>query len=468
MQEDAEMSKPISFDVIALGGGSGGLAVAERAAQLGKRALVIEPNALGGTCVNLGCVPKKVMWYGAQIAHAMQNAAGFGFDIELKGFSWRRLVEGRRGYVKAIGDWWQGYARDLGIEVVKGHGRFVDAHTVEVEGTRYTAPHIVISTGGRPFVPPVPGAELGLTSDGFFALDEQPRRVAILGGGYIGVELAGLMHALGSEVTLADIAPRILMPFDSMLSETLARHMRVEGIELRLPFRAAGLRRLDAGIVIDGAEGDGDPEVLGPFDAVIWAAGRKPNTDAIGLDAAGVEVLPNGFVPTDAFQNTNVPGIYAIGDITGRAALTPVAIAAGRRLMMRLFAGQEQARLDYDNIPSVVFSHPPIGTVGLTEAQARERYGKAVTVYQTEFTPMKYALAAHKAPTAMKLVCAGTEEKVVGVHIIGDGADEMLQGFAVAVKAGLRKADFDNTVAIHPTSSEELVTLKVPNPEPEA
>lgn len=462
------MSKPISFDVIALGGGSGGLAAAERAAQLGKRALVIEPNGLGGTCVNLGCVPKKVMWYGAQTAHAIHNAAGFGFDVELKGFHWRRLVEGRRGYIKAIGDWWAGYAKDLGIEVVKGFGRFVDRHTVEVDGTRYTAPHIVVSTGGRPFVPPVPGAELGITSDGFFALDEQPRRVAILGGGYIGVEIAGLMRALGSEVLLADIAPCILMPFDRMLSETLARHMREEGIELRLPFRAAGLRKTEAGIVIDGADGESHPDVLGPFDAVIWAAGRKPNTDGIGLERAGVEVLPNGFVPTDALQNTNVPGIYAIGDITGRAALTPVAIAAGRRLMMRLFAGQEQAKLDYDNIPSVVFSHPPIGTVGLTEAQAREQFGKAVTVYQTDFTPMKYALAAHKAPTAMKLVCVGAEEKVVGVHIIGDGADEMLQGFAVAVKAGLTKADFDNTVAIHPTSSEELVTLKVPNPEPEA
>lgn len=450
-----------SFDLIALGGGSGGLAAAERAAQLGKRVLLVEPNGLGGTCVNLGCVPKKVMWYGAQIADAIHNAEGFGFDVELKGFSWRKLVDGRRAYIKMIGDWWEGYAtKDLGIELVKGYGRFVDKHTIEVNGQHYTAPHIVVSTGGRPFVPPVPGAELGINSDGFFGLDEQPKRVAILGGGYIGVEIAGLMRALGSEVTLADIAPRILMPFDLLLSETLTQHMRDEGIALHLPFRSAGLRKTEDGIVIDGAEG----EILGPFDSVIWAAGRKPNTDGIGLDVAGVEVQPNGFVPTDAFQNTNVPGVYAIGDITGRMALTPVAVAAGRRLMMRLFADQPQAKLDYDNIPSVVFSHPPMGTVGMTEAQAREQYGTAVTVYQTDFTPMKYALAVHKAPTAMKLVCAGVNEKVVGVHVIGDGADEMMQGFGVAVKAGLTKADFDNTVAIHPTSSEELVTLKVPNP----
>lgn len=458
------MSKPIAFDVIAIGGGSGGLAVAERAAQLGRRVLLVESNRLGGTCVNLGCVPKKVMWYGAQIAHAINNAAGFGLDVELKGFSWRRLVEGRRAFVNGIADWWEAYAtKDLGIHVIKGHGRFVDAHTIEVNGEHYTAPHIVVSTGGRPAVPPVPGAELGITSDGFFALDEQPKRVAILGGGYIGVEIAGLLHTLGSEVTLADIAPRILMPFDQMLSETLTRHMRDEGMALHLPFRVSGLRKTEDGILIDSADGG----MIGPFDTVIWAAGRRPNTDDIGLDAAGVSVQPNGFVPTDEFQNTNVPGIYAIGDITGRIALTPVAIAAGRRLMMRLFAGQDQAKLDYTNIPSVVFSHPPIGTVGMTEAQAREKYGTAVTVYQTEFTPMKYALATHKAPTAMKLVCAGVNEKVVGVHIIGDGADEMLQGFAVAVKAGLTKADFDNTVAIHPTSSEELVTLKTPNPEPQ-
>ncbi|MEW6764405.1 MAG: glutathione-disulfide reductase [Pseudomonadota bacterium] len=453
-----------SYDVIALGGGSGGLAAAERAAQLGKRALVIEPNGLGGTCVNLGCVPKKVMWYGAQTAHAIHNAAGFGFDVEVKGFSWSKLVDGRRGYIKAIGDWWAGYAQDLGIEVIKGFGRFVDKHTIEVDGQRHTAPHIVVSTGGRPFVPPVPGAELGITSDGFFALDEQPKRLAILGGGYIGVEIAGLMRALGSEVTLVDIAPRMLMAFDSMLSDTLTQHMHDEGIEMHMSFRSAGLRKTDDGIVIDGSKGESHPEVLGPFDCVIWAAGRKPNTDGIGLEAAGVDVQPNGFVLTDAFQNTNVPGIYAIGDITGRAALTPVAVAAGRRLMMRLFADQPQSRLDYDNIPSVVFSHPPIGSVGLSEAQAREQFDGAVTVYQTGFTPMKYALAAHKAPTAMKLVCVGEKEKVVGVHIIGDGADEMLQGFGVAVKAGLTKADFDNTVAIHPTSSEELVTMKVPNP----
>ncbi len=451
------MSTPHVFDLIALGGGSGGLAAAERAAQLGKRVLLIEPHALGGTCVNLGCVPKKLMWYGAQVAESLRNASGFGFDVEMKGFSWRTLVDARRARVKGIGDWWEGYAvKDLGIELVKGHGRFVSANIVEAGGVQYTAPHIVVSTGGRPFVPPVPGAELGITSDGFFALNEQPKRVAILGGGYIGVEIAGLMRSFGSAVTVADIAPRILMPFDLMLSETLSEHMRHEGIELRMPFKTAGLRKTDEGIVIDGSEG----EALGPFDCVIWAAGRKPNTDDIGLDAAGVEVQPNGFVPTDAYQNTNVPGVYAIGDITGRVALTPVAVAAGRRLMMRLFAGQAEAKLDYDNIPSVVFSHPPMGSVGMTEAQAREKFGTAVSVYQTGFTPMKYAMAEYKSPTAMKLVCAGVDEKVVGVHIIGDGADEMLQGFGVAVKAGLSKADFDNTVAIHPTSSEELVTLK--------
>ncbi len=455
------MNTTQGFDLIVLGGGSGGLAAAERAAQLGKRVLLVEPHALGGTCVNLGCVPKKLMWYGAQTAESLRNAAGFGFDVEVKSFSWKKLVDARRARVKGIGDWWEGYAtKDLGIELVKGQGCLVNANTVAVGGVEYSAPHIVLSTGGHPFVPPVAGAELGITSDGFFALDELPKRVAILGGGYIGVEIAGLMRSFGAEVTVADIAPRVLMPFDLMLSETLSQHMRHEGIELRMPFKTSGLRKTGEGIVIDGAEG----EALGPFDCVIWAAGRKPNTAGIGLEAAGIAVQSNGFVPTDEYQNTNVPGIYAIGDMTGRLALTPVAVAAGRRLMMRLFADQPQAKLDYSNVPSVVFSHPPMGSVGLTETQAREQYGAAVTIYQTDFTAMKYALVAHKSPTAMKLVCAGADEKVVGIHIIGDGADEMLQGFAVAVKAGLSKADFDNTVAIHPTSSEELVTLKVPNP----
>ncbi|MFW6341959.1 MAG: glutathione-disulfide reductase, partial [Halothiobacillaceae bacterium] len=447
------------YDLIALGGGSGGLAVAEKAASFGRKVAVVEPRKLGGTCVNLGCVPKKVMWYGAHLREAVMDAAQWGQPVTVDGpFDFAKLVSGRRKYIDMITNYWNGYATELGVDVLGGYGRFVDARTIEVDGSRYTADHIVISVGGRPFVPPVPGAELGITSDGFFDLETLPGRVAVIGGGYIGVELAGVLRALGSEVTVLDMAETVLAPFDELLREVLTAEMTKQGIALELPFKVASLQERHGGIVIEGA----DAKTLGPFDQVIWAAGRAPATAELNLEAAGVDMERNGVVPTDEFQNTNVPGVYAIGDITGRAPLTPVAIAAGRRLAERLFDGKTDRKLDYDNIPTVVFAHPPLGTIGMTEAQAREAHGDAVTVYETRFTPMRYALSAHGVDTAMKLVCVGDDERVVGVHLIGDGADEMLQGFAVAVKAGLTKAQFDDTVAIHPTSSEELVTLKTP------
>jgi len=453
------MSATQHYDLIALGGGSGGLAVAEKAVQFGKRVAVVEPNKLGGTCVNLGCVPKKVMWYGAHLRQAAQEAPAWGQPLTIDGpFDFGKLVAGRRKYIDMITNYWDGYAEDLGLDVIKGWGKFVDANTIEVDGKQYTADHIVISVGGKPFVPPVPGAELGITSDGFFNLEELPGKVAVIGGGYIGVELAGVLRTLGSEVTVLDMVDSVIAPFDSLLREVLTAEMTKQGITLELPFRVSELRKEDKGVVIEGQDG----KTLGPFDKVIWAAGRVPVTDALALDKAGIKSERNGVVPTDAWQNTNVKGVYAIGDITGRTPLTPVAIAAGRRLAERLFDGQSDRKLDYDNIPTVVFAHPPLGTVGLTEEQAREKHGDDVTVYETRFTPMRYALSEHGTETAMKLVCQGKDEKVVGVHLIGDGADEMLQGFAVAVKAGLTKAHFDDTVAIHPTSSEELVTLKVP------
>jgi glutathione reductase (NADPH) len=311
----------------------------------------------------------------------------------------------------------------------------------------------------------VPGAELGITSDGFFQLQEQPGKVAIVGGGYIGVELAGVLQALGSQVTVVALEERVLEVFDPMLSEVLMGEMQKQGIELRMGFQVAGLARTPQGIALDAANG----ERMDGFDTVIWAVGRAPNTRDLNAQAAGVEMRANGIIPTDAYQNTNVPGIYAIGDITGRTPLTPVAIAAGRRLAARLFLAQPEQKVDYNNIPSVVFSHPPVGTVGLTEAQAREaaaQVGEKVRVYKTDFTPMRYSLAAHGMTTAMKLVCTGEDEKVVGIHLVGDGVDEMLQGFAVALKMGARKADLDGTIPIHPVSAEELVTLKVPEPEP--
>jgi glutathione reductase (NADPH) len=449
------------FDLIAIGGGSGGLAVAERAAQYGRRVAVVETAIMGGTCVNNGCVPKKVMWYAAHLAHAVDDAGGFGIPAQRGATDWARLIEGRQNYVENINGYWDGYVERLGITRIQGQARFIGPGEIAVDGETYGADHIVIATGGRPIVPALPGAELGITSDGFFALKEQPRRVAVIGGGYIGVELAGMLAALGSRVTLVALENRLLEVFDSMVSDVLMSEMKKQGVDLQLGFQVAGLAKTVAGIALDG----GDGRRLDGFDSVIWAVGRAPNTRSLDLEAAGVEVHGNGIVPTDGFQNTNVPGIYAIGDVTGRTPLTPVAIAAGRRLADRLFDNRPESRVDYDNIPSVVFSHPPVATVGLTEPRARERHAK-ITVYRTEFTPMRHALSSHGVTTAMKLICAGEEEQVVGIHLIGDNVDEMLQGFAVAVKMGATKADFDNTIAIHPVSAEELVTMKVAQPDP--
>ena len=450
------------FDLIAIGGGSGGLAVAERAAAYGRRVAVIEEHSMGGTCVNNGCVPKKVMWYAANLAHAVEDAGAFGVPARRGRTDWAALVSARERYIRDINAYWDGYVEESGITRIRGRARFVDAGIVEVEGRRYSADHIVVATGSSPVVPPLPGAEMGITSDGFFQLREQPQRVAIIGGGYIGVELAGVLRALGSKVTLVALETRLLELFDPVVGESLMAEMRRQGIVLHTGFQVAGLAKTAGGLALDAADG----RRLAGYDCVIWAVGRAPNTLGLNLNAAGVESRSNGLIPTDGYQNTNVPGIYAIGDGTGRAPLTPVAIAAGRRLADRLFGKMPEARVDYTTVPSVVFSHPPVATVGLTEGEAREIHGRRVQVYSTRFTPMRHALSKEGAATTMKLVCAGENEKVVGIHMVGDNVDEMLQGFAVAMKMGASKADFDNTIAIHPTSAEELVTLKVPEPPP--
>ncbi len=445
------------YDLIAIGAGSGGLSVAERAANYGAKCAVIESGMLGGTCVNVGCVPKKVMWYAADIAHHIKNAADYGFDVEQKGFSWPKLVAAREGYIKGITDWYDGYLDDSNVKHIPGHARFVDAHTLEVAGEKYTAEHIVISTGGRPVVPNIPGAEHGITSDGFFALTEQPKRVAIIGAGYIAVELAGLINGLGSDVSLMLRREHFLGSFDVMLRETLMEQMVDDGVNIIPRFTTEKvIKQADGTLTLQGAGG----LTLDGIDCLIWAVGREPNTDHINIETTGVEIQSNGVIATDTYQNTNVNGIYAIGDITGRAQLTPVAVAAGRRLANRLFDNQADCFLDYENIATVMFSHPPIGTVGLTEEQARTEHGDAVKVYQTRFTPMSHAFTQHKVATAMKLICVGVQEKVIGIHMIGPGCDEMLQGFSVALKMGATKADFDNTVAIHPCSAEELVTMR--------
>ena len=445
------------FDLIAIGGGSGGLSAAERAAEYGMKTAVIENNKLGGTCVNIGCVPKKVMWFASGIAETMQDAQGYGFDVNVNNFNWSKLVENREGYIQGILDWYGNYLKDSNIEHLQGTGKFIDAHILDVNGERYTADHIVIAPGGYPVIPPVPGAEHGITSDGFFALAEQPRRVAVVGAGYIAVELAGVLNGLGSEVTMLLRKGHFLSSFDDMLRDTLMDEMVESGVNIMSKINVEKIDKQDDGKLTVHCSGGVTLEGL---DALVWAIGRAPNTAPLDLDAAGIKYTEHGYIPVDEFQQTNVESVYAVGDVIGEAQLTPVAIAAARRLSDRLFNNMPYRKLDYSNIPTVMFSHPPIGTIGLTEAQAREQHGDAVKIYQTSFTAMYHALSPHKQKTAMKLVCVGADEKVVGCHIIGMGADEMLQGFGVAIKMGATKKDFDNCVAIHPTSSEELVTMR--------
>ncbi len=448
-----------SYDLLAIGAGSGGLSVAERAAAHGARCAVVEADAeaLGGTCVNRGCVPKKVMWFAAEIARTLGDAPAYGFPAAAADCDYAALRAQREAYIRGINGWYRTYLADSDIDLIPGRARFVDAHTVEVGGERYRAAHVAIAAGGSPVVPELPGAELGITSDGFFEMEALPRRAAVVGAGYIAVELAGILNALGSEVTLLLRREQFLRSFDAMLRETLMEEMINAGVNV-VPRSQAGSVRRAADGTLDLLCRDG--EVLTGFDRIIWAIGRRPNSAGLGLESAGVAVDERGFIPVDAFQNTNVEGVYALGDITGRAALTPVAIAAGRRLADRLFGAMPDRHLPYENIPTVVFSHPPIGTVGLTEEQARATHGDAVKVYQSCFTPMYYAPMKARHQACMKLITVGAREKIVGCHIIGPGADEMLQGFAVAIRMGATKRDFDDTVAIHPTSAEELVTLR--------
>ena len=444
-----------SFDLIVLGGGSGGLATAFRAAHHGARVAMLEPGALGGTCVNVGCVPKKALWYAAQLAQEQRLAVDYGFASVPGPLDWEHFRQLRQNYIDGIRQRYATRLAEAGIQVFAETGRFVSADTVATScGNELRATQIVIATGGRPRRLDVPGFDLGLVSDDIFALRTLPRRIAVVGGGYIAVEFAGLLRALGSEVAL-HARNRLLADFDAELVDALAEGMRGQGISISHQLKVAGLHQGNDGIVLDDAI-NGD---CGPYDAVLWAVGRVPNSDRLDLEAAGVHVDDAGHVLADDWQNSNVPGIYAVGDVTGREELTPVAVAAGRRLADRLFGGQPNSRLDYTNVPSVVFAEPPLAMVGLTEAQAREFHGDQLRVYRSRFTPMQSALTGHGAMSVMKILCVGEDEHVVGIHALGAGADEMLQGFAVAMKMGLRKRDLDDTVAIHPSSAEELVLM---------
>ncbi len=445
------------LDYLVIGGGSGGLASARRAASYGARVAVIEAGPLGGTCVNLGCVPKKIMWNAAEIAESLELARAYGFDLEVRSLDFGALRTRREAYIERMrGNYAQNLKKD-GVELIHGRGVFVSPGEVRVGEQTLQAAHVLIAVGGQPKLPDIRDAALGVSSDGFFALEALPQRVLIVGAGYIAVELAGILRALGSVVTLVMRHERPLRGFDSMLGDGLREALEHSGVRV---LHGASVISVERGAAEERIATLSDGSVLPAVDTLIWAIGREANTAGLGLDTVSVQVDPEGHVLVDEYQNTSAPSVYAIGDVTGRATLTPVAIAAGRKLSDRLFGGKAEAKLDYNDIPSVVFSHPPIGSVGLSEADARKLHGADVKVYTGRFSGMFHAVTENKPFTHMKLVTIGSEERVIGVHVIGRGADEMIQGFAVAVKMRATKADFDRTVAVHPTAAEELVTMR--------
>ena len=446
------------YDIIAIGGGSGGSATMNRAAMYGAKAAVIEGNIIGGTCVNVGCVPKKVMWYGAQVSETLKNyAADYGYTIGETSFDFKTLRKNREAYIERSRQAFSNNFNRNGVDYIEGYARFVDKNTVEVNGEHIRAKHIVIATGSYAFIPNVPGSELGGTSDDVFAWEELPESVSIIGAGYIAVELAGVLHALGVKTDLFVRKGGPLRGFDQGIVEVLVEEMKKNGQPLHTHKVPQKLEKLNNGDIQIHFE-DGTTHTS---QKVIWAVGRKANVHQLNLEAAGVELTERGFFQVDEYQNTTTPGIYALGDVSGEKELTPVAIKAGRTLAERLFNGKTDAKMDYELIPTVVFSHPAIGSIGLTQEQAEAKYGvENIKVYQSTFAGMYSAITVHRQMTKLKLITLGEEEKVIGLHGIGGGIDEMIQGFAVAVKMGATKADFDATVAIHPTASEEFVTMR--------
>ena len=446
------------YDYIVIGGGSGGIASANRAAMHGAKVILFEGKEVGGTCVNVGCVPKKVMWYGAQVAETLHRYAGeYGFDVTINKFDFATLKANRQAYIDRIhGSYERGFDSN-GVERVYEYARFVDPHTVEVAGERYTAPHILIATGGHALYPNIPGSEYGITSDGFFELDEVPKRTAVIGAGYIAVEVAGVLNALGSDTHLFVRKDRPLRTFDKDIVDVLVDEMAKSGPTLHTHANVTEVvKNADDSLTISFDNG----ETI-TVDCLIWTIGRAANTSGFGLEKTGVKLTEKGTIYSDEFENTSVPGIYALGDVTGKLDLTPVAVKAGRQLSERIFNNKADAKLDYTDVATVVFSHPVIGSVGLTEEKAIAKYGEEnITVYKSSFTPMYTALGENRQPSTMKLVTLGEDEKIIGLHGIGYGVDEMIQGFSVAIKMGATKADFDNTVAIHPTGSEEFVTMR--------
>jgi glutathione reductase (NADPH) len=446
-------------DLFVIGAGSGGVRAARMAAQRGARVLVAEAAALGGTCVNVGCIPKKLYSEAAQFADDFRDAAGFGWDAGPAALDWGRLRRNRANEIARLNGIYEKLMTDAGVQVLRGWATLCNAHTVQVAmgdgAQRFRARHILIATGGTPSVPHFPGREHVLTSDQMFDLDPFPKRLVVVGGGYIACEFASIFQGLGAQVRLLYRGEQVLRGFDDDVRAFLAQELVKHGVDLRLRTDVESVERRQGGLAVTLT----NAEVL-EADAVLYATGRIPNVAGLGLEAAGLALSPHGAIPVDDDYRTAVPHILAIGDVTARLQLTPVALAEAMVVVDQLF-GQGRRRMDYEIVPTAVFTHPSIGTVGLTEAQARERFG-AVRIFRSEFRALKHTLSGNAERTLMKLVVDAASDRVVGLHMVGAEAGEIVQGFAVAMRAGATKALFDSTIGIHPTAAEEFVTMREP------
>ena len=446
------------YDLFTIGAGSGGVRASRVSALYGARVAIAEERYLGGTCVNVGCIPKKLFVYAAHFNDDFEDAAGFGWSVGARRFDWTKLIANKNAEIARLNGVYRKLLTEAGVTILDGRARILDPHTIAVGGKRYTAKYILVATGGWPSVPEIPGSEHAITSNEAFFLPALPQRAIIVGGGYIGVEFAGILHGLGVRVTQIHRGALFLRGFDDDVRETLAAEMIKKGVALRFDTRIEKIEKGNNGLTAALTGG-----LKLETDQIMFATGRRPNTRGLGLEEAGVEVNDSGAVAVDGYSRSAAPSIYAIGDCTDRRMLTPVAIAEGRAVAETLFNGNPM-KPDYTNVPSAVFSLPTVGTVGLTEAAARERCGK-IDVYKTTFRPLKHTLTGREEMTMMKLVVDRATDRVVGCHMVGPEAGEIIQGLAVALTCGATKAQFDATIGIHPTAAEEFVTMRAKVPE---
>jgi glutathione reductase (NADPH) len=441
------------YDLFTIGAGSGGVRASRVSASYGAKVAVAEERYLGGTCVNVGCIPKKLLVYAAHFRDDFEDAAGYGWTVGGRHLDWARLIANKNKEISRLNTVYRKLLQDSGVTIIEGRAELVDPHTVVADGKPITAKYILVAVGSWPMVPKFPGSEHAITSNETFYLKNSPRRMIIVGGGYIGVEFAGIFHGLGVEVTQLYWGPLFLRGFDDDCRETLAHEMKKRGIDLRFN---ADIRKIEKGSGGLRATLNGDATI--ETDQILYATGRVPNTGSLGMDRAGVQMKQDGAVIVDDYSKTNVDSIYAIGDCTSRIMLTPVAIAEGRAVAETLF-NNNPVKPDYMNVPSAVFSNPNIGTVGLTEAQALERY-KKIDVYKTTFKPLKHTLTGKDERTMMKIVADHATDRVLGCHMVGPDAGEIIQGLAIAMNCRATKAQLDATIGIHPTAAEEFVTMR--------